>query len=167
MCRRLLVSISLVVVSACSSTQNVSLKHPNPAMVAPERFDQELADCRAWATGTVPQDMPENQNQAISSDVADYAVSLCLRGKGYVRTGEDGEPVDDPLLPPTLAMAWHRSGTTAEVAGRDGQECSRSAGMKAGYSQTESFRAYWDSYLLSLRNCMMSRGYQCTGRDCP
>jgi hypothetical protein len=150
------------VVSACTSTKNVSLKHPDPAMVAPARFDQELTDCRVWAAGAA-----EGEDHAIPSDVAEYAVSLCLRAKGYVTVDDEGKHVDEPLFPPTLAMTWGRSGTTAEVAGRDGMECSRNASMRSWYSRTESFRAYWDSYLLSFGNCMQGRGYQCTGRDCP
>ena len=166
MCRRLFVSASLVVISACSSTKNVSLKHSDPAMVAPARFEQELADCRAWATGAAPGDALEGKNQGLPADMVEYAIYVCLRGKGYSQVNEDGERISDAPVIPTLSVVWSRSGTAEVTAYNDGRECQMTANINASATQPESFRAYWDSYLSSLNSCMRRKGYQCTGRDC-
>ena len=163
---KLLVSMPLIVLSACSSTKNVSLKHSDPAMVNPARFEQELAECRAWAEGTPSQGGQSGEVETLPADISDYGVSVCLRGKGYVRVDADGEPVDDLLLPPDLSMVWSKSGTAEATYYNDSQACRMTAGVNARSSQPADFPTYWKSFVSSLSFCMRGKGYQCTGRDC-
>ena len=162
----LLVSMPLILLSACSSTKNVSLKHSDPAMVTPARFEQELAECRAWAEGAPPQDGQSGEGETLPADISDYGVSVCLRHKGYVRVDADGEPVDDPLLPPNLPMVWHRPGTDEDTARRDLGECATTARLGVWATESEDFPTQWKSFVSSLSACMRGKGYQCTGRDC-
>ena len=161
-----LASVLLVVLSACSSTKNVSLKHSDPAMVQPARFEQELADCRVWAEGTSTTDGPEGIAETVPAEVSDWAVSACLRGKGYVRVDSDGNPTDQFLLPPYLAMQWSRPGTAEATYYSDSRECRTLADATVQASNPDNFAAYWNSFISNLCFCMKGKGYQCRGSDC-
>lgn len=163
---KLLASMPLILLSACSSTKNVSLKHSDPAMVTPARFEQELAECRAWAEGTPSQDGPEGELEPLPAAVADYAVSLCLRDRGYVQIDADGKPVDDYVIPPGFDMRWSRAGTAEATYYRDSRECGSTAEVNAGASHTDSFRASWIALVSSYNFCMKRKGYECMGSLC-
>ena len=159
-------SVLLVVLSACSSTKNVSLKHSDPAMVQTARFEQELADCRVSAESTSTTDGPEERAETLPAEVSEYAASLGLRGKGYVRVDSDGNPTDQLLVPPSLAMQWSRPGTAEGTHYADFRECRALADATVQASNPDNFPAYWNSFISKLSFCLKGKGYQCRGSDC-
>lgn len=163
---KLFVSMPLILLSACSSTKNVSLKHSDPTMLSPARFEEELAECRAWAEGTPSPEGPQAEFEPLPAAVVDYAVSLCLRDRGYVQIDADGKPSDDVVMPPGFRASWSRAGTAEATYTRDSRECRSTAEVNAGASQTDNFRASWTSYLSSFNFCMKRKGYECMGSLC-
>ena len=163
---KLLTAILLAVLSACSSTKNVSLKHSNPAMVQPARFEQELADCRAWAEGASSEDGSEGEFETLPKNVSDYAVSLCLRNKGYVQVDSDGQPTNELPQTPGLAMQWYRAGTHESTYYSDSRECRSITEPTVLASKPDNFSEYYNSFVTKFSFCMRGRGYQCRGSDC-